>query len=180
MPSSFRAGAAWRIEGWKVGAKKNAIPASSRHRSTTSGGAVMLTPSASNRSALPQRLETERLPCLATRTPQAATHQRRDRGDVERVRAIAAGPARVEHRRVGARQLRRPVAHRPREADDLGGPLPFHAERDEKPGDLRRLRAPFHDLAHRGSGLVDAEVLPAVKLFEQRSKHHSSRKFFSS
>ena len=33
----------------------------------------MCTPSASNRSALPQRLETERLPCLATRTPHAAS-----------------------------------------------------------------------------------------------------------
>ena len=37
------------------------------------GGAVMLTPSASKRSALPHRLDTERLPCFATLTPQAAT-----------------------------------------------------------------------------------------------------------
>ena len=33
----------------------------------------MLTPRASTTSALPQRLEKERLPCLATRTPQPAT-----------------------------------------------------------------------------------------------------------
>ena len=33
----------------------------------------MLTPRASSRSALPQRLETERLPCLATVTPLPAT-----------------------------------------------------------------------------------------------------------
>ena len=33
----------------------------------------MLTPSASKTSALPHRLETDRLPCLATRTPAAAS-----------------------------------------------------------------------------------------------------------
>ncbi len=59
----------------------------------------MSTPSASNRSALPHRLETDRLPCLATRTPQAATHQRRNGRDVEGAEPVAAGPAGVEHRR---------------------------------------------------------------------------------
>ncbi len=73
MPSSRRVCAACFIDGWNVGAKKNAMFASCSVRSTTAGGAVTLTPSCSNTSALPQRLDTDRLPCLATFTPQAAT-----------------------------------------------------------------------------------------------------------
>jgi hypothetical protein len=49
------------------------MPAVARHRSTTAGSAATLTPSASNRSALPHLLDADRLPCLATGTPQAAT-----------------------------------------------------------------------------------------------------------
>ena len=49
------------------------MPTSSRQRSTVSGAAATSTPSASNRSALPQALDTERLPCLAMRTPDAAS-----------------------------------------------------------------------------------------------------------
>src|SRR5437867_13278777 len=47
--------------------------ASARHRSTTAGDAVTRTPSASNTSALPDRLDTDRFPCFATRTPHAAS-----------------------------------------------------------------------------------------------------------
>ncbi|MFN7916955.1 MAG: hypothetical protein U0Q55_16550 [Vicinamibacterales bacterium] len=72
-PSARRAGPACRIDGWKVGAKKKPMPASARHRSTTGGAAETFTPSTSNTSALPERLETERLPCFATRTPAAAS-----------------------------------------------------------------------------------------------------------
>ncbi len=49
------------------------MPISRTASSTRSGEAARSTPSASIRSALPQRLETERLPCLATVTPQPAT-----------------------------------------------------------------------------------------------------------
>ena len=38
-PSSRRVGAACRIDGWNVGANRNAMPASSRQRSTTAGPA---------------------------------------------------------------------------------------------------------------------------------------------
>src|SRR6267142_156574 len=72
-PSSRRTGAAWRIDGWNVGAKKKPMPASARHRSTTAGCAVMRIPRASYTSAPPVRLDAERLPCFATRTPAAAT-----------------------------------------------------------------------------------------------------------
>ena len=72
-PSARRAAAACFIEGWNVGAKKNPMPASSSDCSTAAGGHATVTPSASNTSALPERLETDRLPCFATRTPAAAT-----------------------------------------------------------------------------------------------------------
>ena len=49
------------------------MPTSRRLRSTTAGSAATCTPSRSNTSALPHRLDTDRLPCLATRTPHAAT-----------------------------------------------------------------------------------------------------------
>src|SRR5918993_1083511 len=49
------------------------MPASARQRSAAAGEAETFTPRASSTSALPQRLETDRLPCFATGTPQAAT-----------------------------------------------------------------------------------------------------------
>lgn len=55
------------------GAKQNPIPTSSMHRPTCSGGRSKRTPSASTTSALPHRLLTERLPCLATGMPAPAT-----------------------------------------------------------------------------------------------------------
>ena len=73
MPIERRADDACRIAGGNVGAKKKPMPASARQRSTTAGGAVARTPSASKTSALPERLEIERLPCFATGTPHAAT-----------------------------------------------------------------------------------------------------------
>jgi hypothetical protein len=47
-------------------------PTSSIQRPTCSGSSSMLTPSASSRSAEPQLLVAERLPCLATAQPAAA------------------------------------------------------------------------------------------------------------
>ena len=67
-------------------------------------GAVMLTPSASKRSALPQRLDTDRLPCFATVHAARRDDERRDGRDVERVRAVAAGAAGVEDVGIRARQ----------------------------------------------------------------------------
>ena len=45
---------------------------SSRQRSASAGVSARSRPRASNRSALPDRLETERLPCLATQAPAPA------------------------------------------------------------------------------------------------------------
>ncbi len=62
--------------------------------------------------------------------------------------------------------LRRARSHRPGQADDLGGALPFHPQADEEAGDLRRLGAAFHDLLHGGRRFVHGEVLTAVQFFE--------------
>ena len=48
-------------------------PTVSMHSATCSGVSCSATPAASSRSALPERLETARLPCLATLPPAAAT-----------------------------------------------------------------------------------------------------------
>ncbi len=106
--------------------------------------------------------------------------QRGNRRDVERVRAIASCSARVEHVFWNARELRRARAHRPREADDLGGPFAFHGEGNQQAGDLRRLRAPFHDFVHGCRRLVGGEVLAPLKLLDERGEHHNSRKLRSS
>ena len=45
---------AWRIAGWKRGAKQNPIPTSATQRATPAGPRSMVTPSASRTSADPQ------------------------------------------------------------------------------------------------------------------------------
>ncbi len=49
------------------------MPTVSRHWATASAPRSMFTPSASSTSALPQRLDIARLPCLATLSPAPAT-----------------------------------------------------------------------------------------------------------
>ena len=71
-PSSALGFAAYFIAGWNRGAKRNPTPTVLRQAPARSGGSEMLTPSALRRSALPLRLETERLPCFATVTPAPA------------------------------------------------------------------------------------------------------------
>ncbi len=71
-PSSRRTPIACFIALCSPGAKRNPIPASRMHLSTTSGVASMLTPSSCSTSALPQWLVALRLPCLATGTPAPA------------------------------------------------------------------------------------------------------------
>src|SRR5438270_4691210 len=71
-PSSRRGTVAYLNEGWNTGANKKPMPVSAMQRATPSGPRSMRTPSASNTSALPHWDEAARLPCLATRAPQAA------------------------------------------------------------------------------------------------------------
>ena len=71
-------------------------------------------PSASTRSALPQREETERLPCFATAIPRLAT---RSAAAVERLKLFVPSPpvpAVSTHGRVSARATVRARARRPR------------------------------------------------------------------
>ena len=109
----------------------------------------MPTPSASNTSALPQRLDTERLPCLATRTPHAATTSAAADRDVDGAGAIAAGAARVEDLARPARQRHRVRAHRPRQADDLRPAARPSSQPDQQPRQLRRRGLPRHHELHR-------------------------------
>ncbi len=140
------------------------------------GDAAMLTPSASKRSALPHRLETERLPCLATVTPQAATTSA---ATVDTLNVCARSPP-VPHVSKTSEYSRESLvdarAHRPREAHDFRRTLPFHRQRDQETGDLRRLGAAFHDLVHGCRRLLHGEVLTALQLLDEGGEHHSSRK----
>ena len=79
---------------------------------------------------------------------------RRRRRDVERARPISAGAAGVEHVARRRRQLHRVLAHRPREADDLGRPLAFHHQRRQQRRQRARRGTAFHDLAHGRGRLV--------------------------
>src|SRR5450759_2304516 len=71
-PSSRRGTAAKRKDGWKIGANRNPMPAVSMQRATPSGARSIFTPSCSSTSADPHMDDAARLPCLATRAPQAA------------------------------------------------------------------------------------------------------------
>ena len=72
-PSDRRSGPTCAIAGWWTGARQKQSPSSARHRPLTPGDASTFTPSRSSTSAEPVRLETARLPCLATGCPAAAT-----------------------------------------------------------------------------------------------------------
>ena len=140
----------------------------------------MFTPSASKRSALPQRLDTDRLPCFATVTPHAATTSA---ATVDTLKVWARSPPVPQVSNTSGYSRDSFVdarAHGAGQADDFGRPLAFHRQRDQEPGDLRRLGAAFHDLVHGRRGLLDGEVLAALQLLDQRGEHHISRKLRSS
>ena len=70
---SRRGSAAWRIEGWKIGANIKPIPILSRHSVTPAGPKSIFTPASSSTSALPQTPDIALLPCFATFVPVPAT-----------------------------------------------------------------------------------------------------------
>ena len=86
--SAFLTGTTYFIAGWKCGANMKATPAASTHGAMPAGWSIG-TPKVSNTSALPERLDTERLPCLATFTPHAAS---RTAADVEMFTVFAPSP----------------------------------------------------------------------------------------
>ena len=73
IPISRRGPIAYFIAPCSAGAKRNPIPTSSMHAPTCSGPISIFTPNALRTSALPQLLETDRLPCFATGSPAPAT-----------------------------------------------------------------------------------------------------------
>ena len=60
------------MAGWKAGANRKANPARSSAAPAARGVSANGTPLLASTSALPERLETERLPCFATPIPSAA------------------------------------------------------------------------------------------------------------
>ena len=73
MPISFRACPTYFIDLLNNWANIKPMPTFSTHFCTSSGSAMILTPSASKTSPAPDFEEMERFPCFATGSPAAAT-----------------------------------------------------------------------------------------------------------
>ena len=88
-----------RRAAWPRGARREqeAEPASRRQRSTSSGVGVGSHAERLEHVGAPHFDDSARLPCLATATPHAGDHDRRERRDVDVPRAVAAGAAGVDH-----------------------------------------------------------------------------------
>ena len=97
MPISRRGCTAYFIASWSSGANRKPMPIFAMHCSTRSFGASTLTPRAPSTSALPDWLDTERLPCLATGTPAPASDERRRGRDIECSLLIPTGAAGIEY-----------------------------------------------------------------------------------
>ena len=113
-PSSLRAAAAWRIAGWKTGAKQKPMPTSMQrgHRRRRQVDHDARAP----RARRPSRRPRTGRPVAVLDDPgaRAAHHQRRHRRDVHRGCPVTAGPADVHRRAVDAQQLRvRPASPGP-------------------------------------------------------------------
>ena len=147
------------------------MPTWSMHCATLAGLRSRLTPRVSTTSADPQRLETERFPCLATLSPAPATT---NAVAVETLNVPDASPpvpavSMSISRSVPASAVptSRPRPHphglEPhdlREADQLLDGLPLHPEGGEERRDLDGGGGPGHERLHRGGGLEPREVAP--------------------
>ena len=96
MPSSVRAAAVCRNDGWNTCAKQKVMPTSVASSATRAGGWSSRMPSASSTSAEPEDDDAARLPCLTTVMPGAGDDEGGHRRDVHGVRAVAAGADDVE------------------------------------------------------------------------------------
>ena len=134
----------------------------------------MPTPSASNTSALPQRLDTERLPCLATRTPAPASTSA---AAVETLMVPARSPP-VPHVSKTSPALMRQRhgvrAHRLCQADDFFRALALHRQPDQQPGQLRRRGLARHHEIHRAGGLLGRQVLVPGQFVQQLGEHSNA------
>ena len=120
------------------------------------------------------------VPMFCHRCAGRCGHERRSRGDVERVRSVATGPDDVDHGRARGRDGDDVLAHRRGEARDLVGRLALVAQRDEEARDLGRCRLSVHDRAHQRMGVLAGEVVPVEQRLNGRpDDHRRSRKFFA-
>ena len=113
----------------------------------------MRAPSASSRSAEPERLVAERLPCLATAQPAPAAISA---AVVETLNVLppAAGAGGVEQVLALGRHVRGERAHRARQPGELLDRLALRAQRDQEAGDLRLGDLAVHDLGEHLGGLA--------------------------
>ena len=106
----------------------------------------MRAPSASSRSAEPDLLVAERLPCLATAHPAPAAIRAAVVDTLKRARA-AAGPGGVEQVIAIGGNVLGERAHGPREPGELLDRLALGAQSDQEAGDLGLGDLAAHDLA---------------------------------
>ncbi len=154
-PSSRRVGPAWRMAGWKRGAKQKPMPASSTQRATPSGPRSITTPSASSTSAVPQLDEAARLPCLQTFAPAPATTSA---ASVDTLMVWARSPPvptmSIDRGRIGQRDDLGHGEHGADQAGQLVDRLPLHPQGDDEAGDLRGRGGTVEDLGHGRAGLL--------------------------
>ena len=111
------------------------------------------------------------VPVLGNARAGRRRHDRGRRRDVERVRAVAARPGRVDEV-VPLRPHRQDVlAHRLRATGDLVRRLALDAERDEEAADLGRRRLAAHDLVHDLTRALTREVASLEQLCERGLDH---------
>ncbi len=166
-------GCTWRVGGMKRGREeKSDARLRESTRATTSGSTLVRTPSASSTSALPHRLEMERLPCLATRTPGARHHKR---ATVEMLKVEVPLPP-VPHVSSTGRAVRNRERHgnRPhgaREAGQFIHCFTLHAKRGEEGGREYGRRFSGKQRAHGGFGLASVSDRPSTTVWSSSSGH---------
>ena len=133
-------------------------PISSICRATSSGSSPISTPSASSRSAEPERLVFERLPCLATAQPAPAATRA---AVVETLKVEGPPPVPAVSTRSSRVQLdrSRKRAHGAGQADQLGHGLALGPQGDQEGAGLDLAGATLHDLAEHGRSVVGGQVV---------------------
>ena len=148
-PSSCRAAITWRMAGWWLGAKRNAIPICSIILACVSGPTDRFTPSAERTSAEPHVLLTLRFPCLTTGIPApAATNA----AAVLILNVCVPSPPVPQVSTSGFRMARvysdGVFSHHSCKCRDLFRCLAFHAQRSEERPDLCLRCLSLHDSIH--------------------------------
>ncbi len=95
-------------------------------------------------------------------------------GDVERPRAVSAGPGRVDEIGTGRVDRQDVIAHRLRAAGDLRDGFSFCPQRNEETTDLGGSRVAAHDLVHHLTCLVARQV-SLVEELRDRGLDHAAK-----